>query len=117
MLVGYEAVALAAAAEPLGDEHLVLQVVDADAAKLKALASAVAERPRHVAVLVSQAAPVLAVAARAADATTSCQTIIASLAAQFGGRGGGKPDLAQCGGLQAQPDAVIAAARLLLGRP
>ena len=117
VLAGYEAVALASAAEPCGDEQLVLQVVDADAAKLKALASAVAERPRHVAVLVSQAAPVLAVAARAADATTSCQTIIASLAAQFGGRGGGKPDLAQCGGLQAQPDAVIAAARLLLGRP
>ncbi len=116
-LAGYEAVALANGAEPFDAGHLVLQAIDADAAKLKALASAIAERPGYVAVLVSRSAPVLAVAARAADATTSCQEIIAAIAKQFGGRGGGKPDLAQCGALQASPDDVLAAARVLLGRP
>ena len=116
-LAGYEAVALGSAAEPFGAGHLVLQAVDADAVKLKALASAIAERPGHVAVLVSRSTPVLAVAARASDATTSCQEIIASLAKQFGGRGGGKPDLAQCGALQASPDDVLAAVRVHIGRP
>ncbi len=116
-LAAYEAVALASGAEPFGDGHLVVQAVDADAVKLKALASAIAERPGHVAVLVSRATPVLAVAARAADATMSCHELIASLAKQFGGRGGGKPDLAQCGALQASPNDVIAAVRILVGRP
>ncbi len=115
-LAGYEALTLTHGAEPFNAGHVVLQVVDADAVKLKALASAVAQRPGHVAVLVSRTAPVLAVAARAADATTSCQELIASLAKQFGGRGGGKSDLAQCGGLDASPDDIIAAVRILLGR-
>ncbi|MEQ1729391.1 MAG: alanyl-tRNA editing protein [Vicinamibacterales bacterium] len=117
LLAGYEAVTLANDAEPFDDGRLVLQAVEADAAKLKALASAIAERPGYVAVLVSRSTPVLAVAARAADAKTSCQEIIASLATQFGGRGGGKPDLAQCGALQASPEAVIAAVRVLIARP
>lgn len=114
-LAGYEAVTLANGAEAFDAGSLVLQAVDADAVKLKALACAIAERPGHVAVLVSHSTPVLAVAARAADAKTSCQDIIASLAKQFGGRGGGKPDLAQCGGLQASPDEVLAAVRRHLG--
>ncbi len=110
-LAGYEAVALAQGAEAFGAGHLVLRAVDADAVKLKALACAIAERPGHVAVLVSRSTPVLAVAARAADAPTSCQELIASLAKQFGGRGGGKPDLAQCGGLQSSTDEIMAAVR------
>ncbi len=92
----------------------MLRVVDGDAARLKALASAVVTRPGLVAVLVSQATPALAVAARAADVGTPCQELIATLAKQFGGRGGGKPDLAQCGGLQATPQVLVDAARAWL---
>ncbi|MGE3959781.1 MAG: DHHA1 domain-containing protein [Vicinamibacterales bacterium] len=113
-LATYEADALAAAAEPCGQWTLVLRVVDGDAARLKALASAVVTRPGLVAVLVSQATPALAVAARAADVGTPCQELIATLAKQFGGRGGGKPDLAQCGGLQATPQVLVDAARAWL---
>jgi alanyl-tRNA synthetase len=116
-LASYEAVALANGAEPFASGHLVLQAVDADAVKLKALASAVAERPGYLAVLVSRSTPVLAVAARAADVTTSCQDLVGALAKQFGGRGGGKPDLAQCGGLQAPPEDVVAAIRAALNLP
>jgi alanyl-tRNA synthetase len=116
-LAGYEAAALVDGAEPFASGHLVLQAVDADAVKLKALASAVAERPGYLAVLVSRSTPVLAVAARAADVKTSCQDLVGTLAKQFGGRGGGKPDLAQCGGLQASPDAVVTAIRAVLTRP
>ncbi len=75
---------------------------------------AVATRPGLVAVLVSTSTPALAVAARAADVDLSCHELIAQLAREFGGRGGGKPDLAQCGGLQGTPDAVLNFARARL---
>jgi alanyl-tRNA synthetase len=65
-------------------------------------------------VLVSTSMPALAVAARAADLDLSCHELIAQLAREFGGRGGGKPDLAQCGGLQGTPDAVLNFARARL---
>lgn len=113
-LAKYEAVALADSAEPFAGGRLVLQVVDGDAATLKSLASAIAERPGHAVLLVSRSAPALAVAARASDVSLSCHEVIASLAQAFGGRGGGKPDLAQCGGLHASPEAVVAAARTFL---
>jgi alanyl-tRNA synthetase len=105
---------MAAAAEPYGTAALVLQAVDGDAVRLKQLASAIVERPGLVAVLVSRTAPVLAVVARSADVLTPCNEVISGLAKQFGGRGGGKPDLAQCGSLQAEAGAVLAAARTLL---
>ena len=37
-------------------------------------------------------------AARSADGDISCHEIITALTKRFGGRGGGKPDLAQAGG-------------------
>jgi alanyl-tRNA synthetase len=40
--------------------------------------------------------------------------IVAALTAQFGGRGGGKADLAQAGGIPAAADAIVAAARALI---
>ena len=115
-LATHEAAALADTAEQLPRFTLVLQAVDGDAVRLKSLATAVATRPGVVAVLVSTARPTLAVAARASDVDISCHEIIARLAKDFGGRGGGKPDLAQCGGLQAAPDAVLAAARSILSQ-
>jgi alanyl-tRNA synthetase len=35
--------------------------------------------------------------------------------AKFGGRGGGKPDLAQGGGLEAPAEAILAEVRAMLG--
>jgi alanyl-tRNA synthetase len=113
-LAKYEAAALAASAEALPAAKAVLQIVDGDAGRLKALASALAAHDRIVAVLVSRATPALAVAARGADVTVSCQELIGALLKTFGGRGGGKPDLAQCGGLNAAPDAIVSAARAFL---
>ncbi len=114
-LAGYEAVALADAAEPIGGVRAVMKVVDGDANRLKALASAIAARPGLAVVLVSTSQPAVAVAARSADVSLSCQAIVAALIEQFGGRGGGKPDLAQCGGLQGAPAEIIASARLTIG--
>jgi alanyl-tRNA synthetase len=116
-LAAHEAGALADAAEAWGSDRVVLQVLDGDVTWLKALASNVVQRAGHMAILVSASAPVLVVAARAPDVGRSCQQLIAGLSTAFGGRGGGRPDLAQCGGLQATPDQVVAAARNFLSRP
>jgi alanyl-tRNA synthetase len=40
--------------------------------------------------------------------------VLAALVAQFGGRGGGRPDIAQAGGLDAPSSEILAAARTLL---
>jgi alanyl-tRNA synthetase len=40
--------------------------------------------------------------------------VVRALTVQFGGRGGGKPDLAQAGGLGGSVDQIMAAARALL---
>jgi alanyl-tRNA synthetase len=94
---------------------LVLRRVDADANGLKALASALTRQPGYTVVLVSASRPALAVVARSADVTVSAQQVIAALTTKFGGRGGGKPELAQAGGLDASPDELFAEARAMLG--
>ena len=107
----YEGSALAESAELLGSIHLAVRVVSGDAARLKALASAAVQRAGTAAILVSDSAPVLAVVARSEDVTCSAQAVVAALVKAFGGRGGGRPDLAQCGGLQTTPDEAVALAR------
>jgi len=113
-LAKHEAAVLAARAEQLPAGRVVLQAFDGDAVRLRNLATAIAANPGVLAVLVSSTAPVLVVAARSADLAVSCHDLISGLAKEFGGRGSGKPDLAQCGGLQAAPEAVLASVRARL---
>ncbi|MFN7980250.1 MAG: DHHA1 domain-containing protein [Vicinamibacterales bacterium] len=97
--------------------RLVARVVDGDASRLKALASAIASQPGHAALLVSRTSPALAVVARAADLTLRSDQVVSALVKRFNGKGGGKPDLAQCGSLQAEPDVVLATATEALSSP
>ena len=113
-LVRYRADELAGSAERAGAGHLVLRAVDADANGLKALASAIVARPGHVVVLAGVTRPALVVAARSPDGSVAANQVVAALTAKFGGRGGGKPDLAQAGGLDAGADEILAAARALI---
>ena len=117
-LARYRAEEIAASAEPVrlrpdtpADYRLVARAVDADANGLKALAAAVTATPGFVVVLVSTSTPALAVVARSRDVDVSAQKVLATLIATFGGRGGGRPEAAQGGGLAAEPDAILRAAR------
>ncbi len=103
--------ALAASADVLPAGRLVAGALDADANGLKAIASSLTARPGYIAVLVSTAKPAVVVVARSADVATAANQVIAALTARFGGRGGGKPDLAQAGGLDGDAAAILAAAR------
>lgn len=86
-----------------------------DAPGLKAIAvAATSARSDAVVVLFTAATPAQAVIARGAGSSVDAGALLKQLAAQFGGKGGGKPDLAQGGGLQASPEALVAAARALV---
>jgi alanyl-tRNA synthetase len=82
-----------------------------DAAGLKALAAAITARAGHAAVLLGTGTPVPIVVARAADVTIDAAAVMRSLTARFGGKGGGRPELAQ-GGLSGDGDELLRAARV-----
>jgi alanyl-tRNA synthetase len=110
-LAGFEAGAIAERAESVGGMRLVLERADEwDANGLKALAVAIASHPGHAAVLLNGAAGLIAVA-RAADVPVDASAVLKQLTAAFGGRGGGRPDFAQGGGLKGSADEILAAAR------
>ena len=88
--------------------------LDADGATLKALASAIVERPGYVVILVSSTSPALVAVARSSDLQVASNKVLAMLTDRFGGRGGGRPEFAQGGGLDAATDDILAAARMAL---
>lgn len=114
-LAGFEAQAFAARAVPYGSARAVIEAADWDAAGLKALASAIAAVPGHAAVLFNPAGGLVA-AARGAGTSIDAAAIIKALTAAFGGRGGGRPELAQAGGLSGETAQVLEAARRLIAR-
>jgi alanyl-tRNA synthetase len=114
-LADHEAAALADAAEPLGSARVVIQSLEGwDANGLKAIAGAIAARAGHTAVLFSAPAPAAIVIARAADVRLDSAAILKQLTALFGGKGGGKPELAQGGGLQGSGSELSDAARQIV---
>jgi alanyl-tRNA synthetase len=113
-LARYRADELATSAEPTPRGRLVARALEADANTLKALASAIAGRGGFVVVLASTTRPSLVVVSRSADVHVSSHELLARLTAAFGGRGGGKPDLAQGGGLDAPVEAILEEARRAL---
>ena len=109
-LAEYQGERLRASAVPRGDLLVVTHhVSDADAQALKTLATVIASESRYVAILVS-GDPLSVAIARAPDAGVDAGMMIRSLTARFGGRGGGRPELAQGGGLTGSPEQVLEAA-------
>ena len=87
--------------EKAGSQGMIIAALEGwDAQGLKAIAvAAVAETPNLVVALFTATTPALVVIARGTAATADAGAMLKSLVAQFGGKGGGKPDLAQGGGL------------------
>jgi alanyl-tRNA synthetase len=113
-LARYRAEELAAQARVIPHGRLSAAVVDGDGGLLKNLAAAITARSGFVAVLVSSGRPALIVVARSSDVNVSANDLLGRLIARFGGKGGGKPDLAQGGGLVADPAQILAEAAALL---
>jgi alanyl-tRNA synthetase len=104
-LATFEADALAARAEQIGKASAAIAALEGwDQQGLKTIASAIASRSCFVAVLFSVPAPSAIVIARAADLDIDSSALLKKLIERFGGKGGGRPDLAQGGGLQGAPD-------------
>lgn len=102
---------LRALAETIGVVRVVIrEEPDLDAAALKTLAAAIVRDSGLVAVLTGGGTPVPVVAARSADVSWDAGHWIKDVAARLGGRGGGRPELAQ-GGISATPDTILSAAR------
>lgn len=115
-LAGHEAAALVRRGATVGSHVVIAEAIDGwDAAGLKTLAAAAAATPGVAIALFSQTQPALVVVARAADVTdVDAGAIVRALVEQFGGKGGGKPDLAQGGGLSGATESLVEAALALL---
>ena len=106
---------LVAAGAQVNGRLVVAQTLDGwDAVGLKAIAAAVASRPGACVAVVSRSQPSLVVVAGAADAGVDASAVLRALVTRFGGKGGGKRDLAQGGGLVGDVSEIVAAARELL---
>jgi alanyl-tRNA synthetase len=104
-LAVHEAAAMVARARQVSAARVIVEVLDGwDQSGLKALASAASAQPGVVAALVSAAGPALVVIARAPDVALDASAALKALMQQFGGKGGGKPEMAQGGGLSGTRD-------------
>ena len=109
-LAGHEAQALAARAQRIGDTMVIAEALEGwDPQGLKAIAvAAAAAQPEAVVALVTSSTPAQVVVARGARSHVDAAALLRRLAEKFGGKGGGKPDLAQGGGLAAPSTDLIA---------
>jgi alanyl-tRNA synthetase len=75
--------------------------------KLKMLASKICTRPGVVALLADESDQLRVVFARSADSKVDAAALLKKTLERFGGRGGGRPNLAQGGGLTGSADEVL----------
>ncbi|HEY7475265.1 MAG TPA: DHHA1 domain-containing protein [Vicinamibacterales bacterium] len=110
------AAALRAEAADIGGRRGVLRHEPGwDAAGLKTLAGAIVSEPGTIAILVGDGTPAPVVVARSADIDLDAAAWIKRAAEALGGRGGGRPELAQ-GGLGASPRQILTFAKETLKR-
>ena len=112
-LARHEARSLVDCADKVGDRLVVVDALDGwDAAGLKALATSMTTIAPSIAVaLFSRAEPLIVVIAAGRDAEVDAAAVLKALTARFGGKGGGKRELAQGGGFGAPLDQLLEAAR------
>jgi alanyl-tRNA synthetase len=116
-LASHEAARIVANAAVVGGSRVVVQAVEGwDAQGLKAIATSATGHDAVVVALFSATTPAVAVIIRSRDGSVDSNAVLKELVQQFGGRGGGKPDMAQGGGLEATPERIVEAARRAIER-
>jgi alanyl-tRNA synthetase len=115
-LAVHEGARLAAQAVQVGGVGLLIEsaVAGWDAAGLKALAASATNSRRSCVVLLSEGPSVSVVVARSEGVAVDANAVLQQLVGQFGGRGGGKRELAQGGGLTGSVEEIVSAARAIL---
>jgi alanyl-tRNA synthetase len=108
-LMDYEA-----AQFPISDGVAVGSFLNRGIDKLKILAVKICSRPGVVALLADQSDQLRVVFARSVDSTVDAGALLKQTVERFGGRGGGRPNLAQGGGLSGTAQEILEFARRLL---
>ena len=110
-----EAAALIERAEKINGTNSVIAIVEnGDHLWMKDVAVAVVKKHCFAVVLLSETVPNSVVIARSSDVAIDASRVLRDLISRFGGRGGGKPELAQGGGLTGTMTEVLKTARELL---
>jgi alanyl-tRNA synthetase len=116
-LAVHEADRLLAAAHPGAGRRVITEIYeDWDAAGLKTIASSLIARDPVAVALVTGGAATTVVVACAPSLGLDAGAAVKQLTDRFGGRGGGRPDMAQAGGLSGHTAEIASAARALLER-
>jgi len=117
-LASHEAARLIGASEVgSGAALVVVEALDGwDASGLKGIATHIAAQANAVVALFSTASSHPVVIARSPGMSVDATAVVNELIARFGGRGGGKADLAQGGGFTGDLAAIMARTRELLQR-
>jgi alanyl-tRNA synthetase len=103
-----------AAAFPVEHGLAVAAFKDRGIEALKLLAARIAKRPGTIVLLADQSDQLRIVFARSADSPVDASALLKKTIEKFGGRGGGRTDLAQGGGLSGSPDTVLQFAKQLV---
>ena len=114
-LAVHEADRLLAAAGAAGGRRVITEIYeDWDAVGLKTIASSLIARDPVAVALVAGGPAATVVVACAPSLGLDAGAVVRQLADRFGGRGGGRPDMAQAGGLSGHTAEIAAAAHALL---
>lgn len=108
-LAAYEAAALLSEAVQRGSYRLVARAFARSADEVRLLAQALAAESGVVALLGAAGEKAQLIFARSADVSVDVQPLLKKALELIGGRGGGRPNLAQGGGVSADPAQVQAA--------
>jgi alanyl-tRNA synthetase len=114
-LAGHEATRLLADAPTVNGVRTVVHAFEGwDAPGLKAIATALSSQGGATAALFSAVGPFAVVIARSQGVSLDASKVVRVLMDRYGGRGGGRPDLAQGAGLTGDLQQILAAAQELL---
>jgi alanyl-tRNA synthetase len=114
-LAGFEGDALArTATEVRGVKLVATELPNSDAQGLKVIAQRIVQQSGYVVILLGEMSTAPIIVARSADVSVDAGALLKQLVQRHGGKGGGRPELAQGGGLTSPMADVLQSARDLI---